>query len=264
MAEHLTIETPEQISLDLPLAGIGSRFLALAFDTLVQIIAALSVFLLWVGVAAVRGSAAHSSARSVWTTALLIMCVFLLEYGYFGIFEAVWHGQTPGKRYTHLRVVKNNGQPISSYDSVARNLMRIVDSFPGIYVIGILSSLLSSQSKRLGDYVAGTVVVRELPVERPADSLPGAPQSSGPAAGQERPSVVAGVYVHDLSDQEFQWIEAFLTRRDQLSPDVRDAMATEITRRIATRLGISSEEQRRPEALLERLAAAYRARPRFP
>ncbi|HEV3276528.1 MAG TPA: RDD family protein [Terriglobia bacterium] len=257
MADHLIIETPEQISLDLPLAGIGSRFLALALDTLIQLGAASVIVAVWFSLSALGIVGGPASKGRLWFSVLTVVAAFLLYYGYFGFFEAIWNGQTPGKRYTHLRVVKNNGQPISVYDSVTRNLVRIVDSVPGIYVIGILAALLSSQSRRLGDYVAGTVVIRELPVERPAQ--PGA--ATEPAG--EKPGNVVSVYAAGLSDEEFQLIEAFLLRRNQLSGAVRSSIAGQITAQIATRLGIPREEQRRPEDLLERLAAAYRARARF-
>jgi uncharacterized RDD family membrane protein YckC len=255
LADHLTIETPEQISLDLPLAGIGSRFLAVALDTLIQIIVALSLFLAWLGISALGGAHLSGGSGAVWAKVLLVVAVFLLEYGYFGFFEAIWHGQTPGKRYTHLRVVKSNGQPIGVYESVTRNLIRLVDSFPGIYVIGILSALISSQSKRLGDFVAGTVVIREMPVERPS-------QASG-ARATDGLGNAGSAYAAWVSDEEFQWIEAFLLRRNQLSADVRSKIATQIADRIAGRLAISGEDRRRPEDLLEKLADGYRSRTRF-
>lgn len=260
MGDHLSIETPEQISLDLPLAGIGSRFLAVALDTLVQIIVALTVFLAWLVVSLLLGSYTSTNSQTMWATVLIVVSVFLLQYGYFALFEAIWRGQTPGKRYTHLRVVKSNGQPIGAYESVARNLIRIVDSFPGIYVVGILSALLSSQSKRLGDYVAGTVVIREPPVERPGE---GSSQTRTSESPGEKSASVLSPYAAGLSDEEFQLIEAFLMRRTQLAPDVRDNLARQIASRISTRLEIPTEDQRRPEDLLENLASGYRAQVRF-
>ena len=257
MADHLTIETPEQISLDLPLAGIGSRFLAVALDTLIQIGVAVVTVILWLAISALVTGVRTGGARTMWATALVVVSAFLLHYGYFGFFEAIWHGQTPGKRYTHLRVVKTNGQPIGVYESVTRNLIRIVDSFPEVYVIGILSALLSSQSKRLGDYVAGTVVIRELPVEPPPQTGAAA-RPVGDKSGHDVNRYVAG-----LTDEEFQLIEAFLQRRNQLGGDVRRNIANQISTRIATRLRIPGEDRRRPEDLLEKLAAGYRARVRF-
>ncbi len=253
--EHLIIETPEQIPLELPLAGIGSRFLALALDTLIQFIAAL--LLVVVGLVLVLSGLAWAPRGGIWTAAIVVLLVFLLQFGYFAFFEAIWNGQTPGKRRLYLRVIKDSGRPITVYDSVARNLLRIVDSIPGIYAVGILSALLSSQNKRLGDFVAGTVVVREKPVEQEA-------HISWDSAGKEAEKGGAATYdVGRLSDQEFQLMETFLLRRDQLGADVRARMARKISERVAAKLEISADDPWRPEALLETLAAEYRNRSRF-
>ena len=253
MADHLIIETPEQISLELPLAGIGSRFLALALDTLIQLVAGLALFLLWITLGALGLVIASPAAnqKSVWATAALILAAFLVQIGYFAFFESIWNGQTPGKRYLRLRVIRQGGQPISTYEAVARNLLRIVDSIPGVYAVGILCALLSAESKRLGDYVADTVVVYERPIQlNPGDSR-----------GSESREVVGGDILTDharLSADEFVLIDSFLIRRHQLSPGVRQQLAGQIVQRIATRAGIPTERQGNPEALLEELAKSYR------
>lgn len=254
MADHLIIETPEQIPLEFALAGIGSRFLALALDTAIEAAAAGLLVAAWLMIAALGASSHEPAGGGAWTAALLVLAGFLLEFGYFAFFEAIWNGQTPGKRYLRLRVIKNNGRPISAYEAVTRNLLRIVDSLPGFYAVGILAALLSSESRRLGDYAAGTVVVREQVLDGSAGAAgpPGPDAAPLPAEAASR-----------LSEQEFQLIEAFLLRRGQLGVNVRDNLARQIAGRISAALGVSPEEQRRPEALLERLAAAYRARARF-
>jgi uncharacterized RDD family membrane protein YckC len=250
--EHLSIETPEQIPLEFPLAGIGSRFLALAVDTAIQVAAGLLLFLLalWaVGLQPTPGPA------SMWVWAGMIIVTFLLQFGYFAFFEAVWNGQTPGKRALDLRVIKDSGRPITVYDAVSRNLLRIVDSLPGIYAVGIASALFSSRNKRLGDYVAGTVVVHERPLARatPLDwSFAGTP------AAQALPFDVG-----KLTPEEVQLIEAFLLRRNQLTADVRARMAAEILGRLAAKLGIPPEHRSSPERLLESLASDYRNRARY-
>ena len=251
-SDKLSIETPEQIRLEFPLAGIGSRFLALAFDSLLQFLAAIALFVL----AVVVGMAVDVEAEragGVWVAAVLLLLLFLLQFGYYTFFEAIWQGQTPGKRYQYLRVIKDTGQPITVYDAVARNLLRIVDSLPGFYAVGIVSVLLSSQNKRLGDYVGGTVVVHEKPLEgHVPDSFRYA--EPGPASGYE---------VRRLSPQEFQLLEAYLVRRSQLTPEVRGQMARQIIQQLAPTLEISPDDQRHPEPLLERLATEYRNLARF-
>jgi len=139
------------------------------------------------------------------------------------------------------------------YEAVARNLLRIVDSFPAFYGVAIISALLSSKSKRLGDYIAGTVVV----YEKPAAIETGVRWDSPQAAGGSRYDVSR------IIPEEFQLIEAFLLRRNQLASEVRAQTARQILQRFAGRLDFSPEDLRSPEALLETLAAAYRARARY-
>ncbi len=190
---------------------------------------------------------------SNWTLALLILLLFVVFFGYFAIFEAVWNGQTPGKRITHIRVIKDSGRPITPAESVGRNLMRIVDSSPAfLYAIGIVSVLLSKQNKRLGDFVAGTIVIheRELQDIRPLWQPP--------------PSAVTTKYgAENLTPEEFAVVEAFLNRRLSLEPDVRFRMAEQIATRIKPKLTAPPENFPSAERLIESVAAERRASARY-
>jgi uncharacterized RDD family membrane protein YckC len=252
--DNLVIDTPEQIPLEFPLAGIGSRFLALAVDTLIQFAVGmvLGVSVLLLGALGIM-MPTHGVWAGAWTLALLVLLVFLLQFGYFAIFEAIWNGQTPGKRLTHLRVIQDSGRPITVYEAVARNFLRVVDSMPGLYGVAIISALLSAKSKRLGDYVAGTVVVHE----KPAMLETGVRWDLAASPGSSRYDVSR------LLPGEFQLIEAFLLRRNQLAGDVRAETARKILQRLSARLEFSPEDLQNPEALLESLATAYRARARY-
>jgi len=248
--DNLVIDTPEQIPLEFPLAGIGSRFLALALDTLFQLAAALVLGGLAFAIVT-RGT--KLSSHHVWALALLVLLWFLLQSGYFAIFEAIWNGQTPGKRLSHLRVIQESGRPITVYQAVARNLLRIVDSIPGLYGVAIISALLSARSKRLGDYVAGTVVVRETPTVLET----GLRWDLGTRSGGFRYDVSR------MTAEEFQLVETFLLRRNQLAADVLATTGGKILRRLSARLELSPEDARNPELLLEALATAYRTRARY-
>ncbi len=243
LEDKLTVETPEQVQLDFPLAGIGSRFLALAVDTIFQVVIGLALV-----VAALVSRVWPNSA--VWMLALLILAIFLVQFGYFAFFESVWNGQTPGKRRLYLRVIKDSGQPITTYDAVARNLMRIVDSVPGIYGIAIVSVLLSPRNKRLGDYVAGTVVVHEQPLE----------QQAGIGANYTAQPQASGYDLAQVQPEEFELVETFLLRRGQLAPEVRSALARQIIGRLGPKLKLLPADLQHPEVFLERLAAEYRSR----
>ena len=154
--DKLTIDTPEQTALEFPLAGVGSRFVAMLADTAIQVVIGFVLFFaLTLSIPALTRVA---SIASQWIIAAMIVSFFVIYYGYFAIFEALWNGQTPGKRYTQLRVMKDDGRPISPYDAIARNLLRIVDQLPIFYGVAMISVFCSKQNKRLGDFVAGLVV----------------------------------------------------------------------------------------------------------
>ena len=251
--DKLTIETPEQIPLEFPLAGIGSRFLALALDSLIQFVITLAVGV--VAMVAFFGAFARFSSSSLWILAILVLLVFVIQFGYFAFFEAMWGGQTPGKRSQRLRVIKDSGQPITTYDAIGRNLLRTVDSLPGFYGIGIISVMLSSKHQRLGDYVAGTVVVHEKPLAETGQVGIGLKLAeAGPGSGYQSSR---------LSTEEFQLIEAYLLRRSQLAYDVRSQLMRQIVQRIAAKLELSAEDQQQPEPVLEKLVTEYRNQPRF-
>lgn len=247
--EKLIIETPEQTSIEFPLAGIGSRFLAVVLDSLFQIAGGIALAL----IAAAIGSGAaglgigRTSTSRVWGIAILILLYFLLMFGYFILFEAIWNGQTPGKRITHIRVIKDSGQPITAIDSVGRNLLRIVDELPIAYGIGVLCAWISPQSKRLGDYVAGTVVVHEKPLETVAPRWDAPVQAATHHYGANR-----------LTPEEFALVEAFLSRRSALDAGIRYDTAAGIVRRIESKLAMPPDRPS-PEKIIEELSYERRS-----
>jgi uncharacterized RDD family membrane protein YckC len=243
--EKLIIETPEQTSIEFPLAGIGSRFLAILIDILIQVGAAIALVLMFVGLGyGVRGALGRiPPSAGPWIAAILIFLGFVLLYGYFILFEAIWNGQTPGKRLTHIRVIKDTGQPITPIDAVARNLMRIIDQMPFGYGLGVLCAWISPQSKRLGDFVAGTVVVHEKPLKNVTLQWDAPAQTSTHQYGANR-----------LTPEEFALIETFLSRRSALDPGVRYDTATGIVRRIEAKLTLPPEGKPPAEKLLEELS----------
>jgi uncharacterized RDD family membrane protein YckC len=163
-SDKLTIETPEQTVFDFPLAGVGSRCLAVLIDSIIQILGFILLGLL-VAWSKVLDRFEFINV-SVWFEAIAIFVAFSIYYGYFAIFESIWNGQTPGKRWTHLRVIHESGRPIAVPQAILRNLVRFVDQLPGIYAVGLTTALISRQNRRVGDIVAGTVVVHERPLEK--------------------------------------------------------------------------------------------------
>jgi len=171
--ETLVIETPEHVELHFALATIGNRFIACAIDHLIQ---ALSIVLtsslayrLSSGVRRVGDQVvAGFSDGSLWIMAISSLIAFVIVFGYFIFFETVWSGQTPGKRWLKLRVIQEDGRPVTAFAAMARNIIRLFDMmWPPFYSVGIVSVFSSDQAKRLGDFVAGTVVVKERSAEAP-------------------------------------------------------------------------------------------------
>ncbi len=247
--EKLIIETPEQTSIEFPLAGIGSRFLALLIDSLIQGAVVVVLILLYVGIDFSFGVAGvnRSSTAAVWLVSVLILIFFLLIYGYFILFETIWNGQTPGKRLMRIRVIKDSGQPITAVDAVARNLLRLIDQLPFAYGIGVLCAWINPQSKRLGDIVAGTVVVHEKAFEASSAQWDTSAQPAAHAYGASR-----------LTPEEFALVETYLSRRSSLDPAVRYEMADGIVRRIASKLSLPPDPPSN-DRLLEELVQERRS-----
>jgi uncharacterized RDD family membrane protein YckC len=248
--DKLTIDTPEQTALEFPLAGIGSRFLAMAADTAIQIVVGFILFILGAVVASTL--TVFGSLAPQWAIALLIIAFFVMYSGYFALFEAIWNGQTPGKRYAQLRVMKDDGRPISVFDSVARNLLRIVDSLPALYGVGVISVFFSKKNKRLGDFVAGTVVVHEKTVEAARPFFDTKVDASAPS-----------YEVSKITLDELRLIETFLQRRDSFDPALRGSMAAQIATRIGQSLQVQVYGWPYNERFLEAVHAQYRATGRY-
>ncbi len=165
----LTIETPENIFLEFEMAGLGSRFLAYLIDTVIQGLIVIALFYVVSIVFGVIGVIIQSErVFDTFYQAMLILLIFLLYQGYFIFLEVRWQGQSVGKRLLRLRVVKDNGYPIAFWDSVIRNILRAVDMLPPLvffpsYGLGSVVILSSAEGKRIGDYAAGTLVIREKP-----------------------------------------------------------------------------------------------------
>jgi uncharacterized RDD family membrane protein YckC len=221
-SDKYTIETPEQMPLEFAIAGIGSRFLAMAIDTLIQVAFGVVVF-----IAVIIANVVWPQPGSrLWIAGAAIALLFLLTFAYFAIFEIWWNGQTPGKRKAGIRVIKDSGRPLTVAETIGRNLLRIVDQLPVFYALGVLIAFLNSRNKRLGDFIAGSIVIRETPL---ADLKPEW-QNARTAPPPLSP------LVSPLSAEDLDLIDAFLNRRSHLTADVRSRIAEEIFERIRPKL----------------------------
>jgi uncharacterized RDD family membrane protein YckC len=246
LSDKLSIETPEQISLDFEMAGLGSRFLALFVDLLLKWVAIGFVVL----VAIMFGAASFTSMGSkgwIWVAALMIAGYFLLDWAYFAGFEIVWKGQTPGKRFTGLRVINESGREAQVFEAVIRNLLRPIDALPFGYAIGAIVMFISPQHKRIGDYAAGTIVIHD---RKPSEDQ---------LFFNTRESAVSHDLAYSkLSATEVQTIELFLQRRLDLDMAVRQSTAFRLAQHFGNKLSVAPEDRRDDENFLEMLALGFR------
>ena len=229
--DDYTIKTPEQVDLAYTVAGLGTRFVALAIDTAIQ--AALLVIL----ILSLYKSFDWDDLLTEWYMAAAIIIVALILYGYFFIFELIMKGRTPGKAAMRIRVIRRDGRAVDLPGILVRNLLRLIDSMPTLYTVGIICMFVTQDSRRLGDMVAGTVVV----VEGKKTKLDNVISKHGSVADS------------GLSNKEYAMVRDFLSRSDNLSNAARYAIASDIAATLYDRYGIPYDRRDNPEAFLRSL-----------
>lgn len=272
--EKLIIETPERVPLEFALASIGNRFLAVAIDHFIQYV---SIFLIaWVvlSIAGFNASDVPDTADKMfaempkWTLAILIIVIFLIFAGYFIVFEWLWNGQTPGKRWLKLRVIREDGRPLTLWESIARNLLRICDAVPGfvlpVYSIGLIVIFLSNRDQRVGDIFAGTVVVRERSDEAPTFAETFSNRITDMAFTRVQKPTETQANVSLLTEREVEVVESFLRRRWDLTERQRLWMAWRIALPIMYKLKPGYNlETFTYEGFLEDILHRFHAKQRF-
>ncbi|MBS1850383.1 MAG: RDD family protein [Acidobacteria bacterium] len=249
--ENLNIDTPEQIALELPLAGIGSRFFALALDSLLQFVAVVALFIV---LALTSSELRYLGLGSLGPVAAIVV-PFCIYWGYFAFFEILWKGQTPGKRYAGIRVIKQSGRPMNAIEAIGRNLMRGIDIVPGIYSVGLVCMMCNQQHKRLGDFVAGTVVVHDKAIDSVNSSWTAAPPAAAASATQAETT--------KLTTDELVLIETYLSRRYEIDPTIRFATAQRIVALVQEKTGILKPSDQSDDDFLEAMARQVRDTARF-
>ena len=238
MREFDTIETPENVALELPLAGIGMRLLAGFLDhLLIGLLGAVGALVVWASWFAYITDLAHIA---IWTWAVLLVAAFTIYWFYFLGFEWAWHGQTPGKRAVQIRVVRDGGQPLDFLGSVIRNLLRVVDSML-LYSVGGVAMFFSQRVQRLGDMAAGTVVVSEQELEYSAS----ADQRTG--FDWEIELTPEGLRRSGLTPIEYQALASYWMRREQLDGDARERLLPRLLEPIFKRQGRVLPEAELPQ-----------------
>ncbi len=260
--EH-AIATPEQVDLRFPLAGLGSRFLAVAVDLAIQFCAniVLVIILVLAFSAGIRSGALGrlSDTAQKWFLAGIVLIYFLLYWGYFSLFEAFKNGQTPGKRVMKIRTVKSSGRQVTFFEALARNLLRFVDQLPGVYLVGAVSILLSRQNQRLGDLLADTIVVHER-VDEFAGYLPLPPAVGSHPAGTLGPlhGTIPADRIALLEAGDLHVVTSYLSRALALPMVTRATLASRLLDGLCAKMEVAVPSGTSPERILEHIAFVMR------
>ncbi len=245
--------SPEGVRLELPVAGPAPRMFAYGIDLciiaillILMVVALIAILPIGTTVDKWMHEVFHEASREVaerskghevsfgalggLLIALFVIAQFLVETGYFIFWEMVTNGRSPGKMLAGLRVVRRDGLAINLKSSVLRNVLRIVDILPENYVVGLTSMLLSQSGERLGDHVAGTIVIR---LDRPAAAPEIAPSQ------KEASLALTRVQLARIGPQEIQLLRATLRRVPKLSEERNVALVNEVADAMRTRLEIA-------------------------
>ena len=271
-AGQLTIDTPEQVSIRFPIAGMGSRFLAILIDTLLQIAAYVALVLVFILVlsAAPKGRAGElSRSGEKWLVAGLILVHFVMYWGYFTLFEAFWNGQTPGKKLFKIRVIQDSGRQITFFEAMIRNLIRVIDLVPSFYLVGVIAMACNRRHKRLGDLAAGTLVVHERASEEPMWGGTG-PRTITAAAFRPADAEPDFLSQHNiqvslsadaiarLSAADLNVIDRFFARVLDMDLSTRAQIAARLTAQLAAKMSIEPPADISPERVLEAIGHQLR------
>jgi uncharacterized RDD family membrane protein YckC len=241
------MELPEEVDLQLEIANVGSRNLAILAD--LAVCGLIFVIVYGLTYIVTRDSATDWFTR-FGSNALeigLALVIFGFQWVYFSFFEWYWNGQTPGKRLMHLRVIKTDGAPVSWSDVLLRNLSRPIDTFGPMGLIGLLMIFVGRKGQRLGDLMARTMVIHETPIDWSIfDQLDA---GEGDSAAAALPSI-------RLTAEQWELLHQYLNRRAQLPADVQARLAASLYGKLkplarGTDLELSRLE---PEAWLAELA----------
>ena len=273
MSREILVVTPENIEIEYELAGIGSRFLANLLDSFLQIAIYAGIWIVVGIIAGILSLAASAVASSLAVffagtgTAFALIAGFVVLWGYYIWFETVWNGQTPGKRQFGLRVIRDGGYPINIYAAIVRNLLRFMDGLaltvlalavfefliavhatepqPAIeamlavpILLTLLCMILSARYQRLGDFVAGTMVVKQRAPRVPTLEALAPPPRVLPEHLAPYALADIGRHVYEMTVPEYRAVRHYIDRRWQLPPQVQQTAAMRLAVPLMQRLGI--------------------------
>ncbi|HEY9902216.1 MAG TPA: RDD family protein [Candidatus Sericytochromatia bacterium] len=249
----ITLQTPESVELEFTLAGIGNRAYALLIDYIVLGLILIG-FLVFGSIfsfelsGVIEDLLGNNNQLELWLIAISILISFFIYVGYFVFFEVLWQGQTPGKRYVKIRVIRDDGRPIGLQQSTLRALLRPVDDF---FFLGVFLIVLSRQEKRLGDLVAGTVVIQEeqpiasatFPVSEQAQSLANQLQTEAD--------------ISRLLPEDFAVIREYLQRSGAMTSQAKAELSRQLAHQVKEVIALEKAPKVTAHLFLEAVYLAY-------
>lgn len=230
-SKPIRLQTPDSVELEFWLAGIGSRTLALLVDytcwgLLLSLFIWLWSFLAEQTIDLLSAWLKNTDSLELWLLAILLMVTFIIYVGYFVIFETLWQGQTPGKRFAKIRVIVEDGRPVQLSHSALRALLR---PFDDLFFIGFLLIALTPQEKRLGDWLAGTLVVKteQNTAQNAQKNLKVSDAAKTIAEG-----LLAEADLSMLLPDDFAVIREYLQRRAVLEPEAKRKLGLKLAKEI--------------------------------
>jgi uncharacterized RDD family membrane protein YckC len=251
---RVILQTPESVELEFTLAGIGNRAYALLIDYIVLGFIILIFFLLWLLLSTQLTELAENLIGNgdrlwLWLIAIELLIGFFTYVGYFVFFEALWQGQTPGKRYVKIRVIRDDGRPISLQQSTLRALLRPIDD---IFFLGVFLIALGKREKRLGDWVAGTLVVQE---ERPVSSANFVLSEEAKILAKQ---LQGEADLSRLLPEDFAVIREYLQRSQAMIPQARSELSRQLAHQIKDIIALEQvPEKTTAHQFLEAIYLAY-------
>jgi uncharacterized RDD family membrane protein YckC len=251
---RVTLQTPESVELEFVLAGIGNRAFALLIDyhilglILVGFAILWSIFSFYLLDYLGRLGINYSSAPT-WLLAIAILTLFILFTGYFVFFETIWQGQTPGKRFVKIRVIRDDGRPVRLPQAILRAILRPVDD---ILSLGVWLIIFGKQEKRLGDWVAGTLVIQN---ERPvaANSL-----IISEDAHTVAKQLLETAHLELFMPDDFAVVRDYLQRRSLIDPSAKSTLSLQLARQAKEIIALESlPTDMTPDVFLEAVYLAY-------
>ncbi|BAY15983.1 RDD domain-containing protein [Anabaenopsis circularis NIES-21] len=250
---RVKFRTPESVELEFTLAGIGNRAWALLIDYFVLAVILLVCIYTWISISGqladiFQDQDTIGSQVGLWLIAITFLLLFGIYVGYFVFFETIWQGQTPGKRFAKIRVVRDDGRPVGLAQATLRALLRPLDEF---LFLGSFLIMFSHREKRLGDWAAGTIVIE---AERAIASATFTISEQAKSLYTELLSIAE---LSQLLPDDFAIIREYLQRRGAMAAKSRVALASKLSQQVAAIINLEQLPEVPPDIFLEAIYLAY-------